>query len=71
MLVAFPEFLTKISDLVAETPKSVLQSYLIWKVIHDYAGAIDAPEVKPISRFNNVLSGRVSRVFLPPSLRTH
>jgi len=58
MLVAFPEFLTKISDLVVETPKRVLQSYLIWKVIHDYAGAIDAPEVKPISRFNNVLSGR-------------
>ncbi|KXJ97112.1 endothelin-converting enzyme [Microdochium bolleyi] len=58
MMLAFPDFLTKISDLVAGTPKRVLQSYLIWKVIYSYAGAIEAPEVKPISRFNNVLSGR-------------
>lgn len=60
MLLAFPEFLTQMSDLVAGTPKRVLQSYLIWKVIRRYAGAIEAPEVKPISRFDNVLSGRVS-----------
>ncbi|KAH7025254.1 endothelin-converting enzyme [Microdochium trichocladiopsis] len=58
MLLAFPEFLTKTSNLIADTPKRVLQSYFIWKVIYSYASAIEAPEVKPISRFNNVLSGR-------------
>jgi endothelin-converting enzyme len=60
MLLAFPEFLGNVSQIVSETPKSTVQSYLIWNLIVTYSSYVEAPEVEPLNRFNNILSGRVS-----------
>ncbi|KAI2631671.1 peptidase family M13 [Xylaria nigripes] len=57
MLLAFPEFLGNVSQLVSQTPKSTIQSYLIWNTIASYSSYVEAPEVKPVDRFYNVLSG--------------
>ncbi|KAI1366072.1 peptidase family M13 [Xylaria arbuscula] len=58
MLLAFPEFLGNVSQIVSETPKSTIQAYLIWNLINSYASYVEAAEVEPITRFNNILSGR-------------
>ncbi|KAI1187961.1 peptidase family M13 [Nemania serpens] len=58
MLLAFPEFLGNVSQVVSSTPKSTIQAYLIWNLIATYASYVEAPEVDPIHRFNNVLLGR-------------
>ncbi|KAI8624050.1 peptidase family M13 [Xylariaceae sp. FL1651] len=58
MLLAFPEFLGNVSGIISKTPKSTIQSYLIWKLIRSYSSYVEAPEVKPIDRFYNVLSGK-------------
>ncbi|KAI1753827.1 peptidase family M13 [Xylaria castorea] len=58
MLLAFPEFLGNVSQIVSETPKSTIQAFLIWNLIASYSSYVEAPEVEPISRFNNVLAGR-------------
>ncbi|KAJ2990571.1 hypothetical protein NUW58_g2883 [Xylaria curta] len=58
MLLAFPEFLGNVSQVVSETPKSTIQTFLIWNLISSYSSYVEAPEVQPIKRFNNILSGR-------------
>ncbi|KAI1297361.1 peptidase family M13 [Xylaria venustula] len=58
MLLAFPEFLGNVSQIVSQTPKSTIQTYLIWNLIRSYSSYVEATEVEPITRFNNVLSGR-------------
>ena len=60
MLLAFPEFLGNVSQIVSETPKSTIQAYLIWNLVNSYSSYVEAAEVEPITRFNNILSGRVS-----------
>ncbi|KAI1108761.1 peptidase family M13 [Nemania sp. NC0429] len=58
MLLAFPGFLGNVSQVVSETPKSTIQAYLIWNLIASYSSYIEATEVDPIHRFNNILLGR-------------
>lgn len=58
MLLAFPEFLGNVSQLVSKTPKSTIQGFLIWNLIASYSSYVEGPEVEPITRFNNILSGR-------------
>ncbi|KAI0878787.1 peptidase family M13 [Hypoxylon argillaceum] len=58
MLLAFPEFLGNVSQIISKTPKSTIQTFLIWNLINSYSSYVEAPEVEPISRFNNILSGR-------------
>lgn len=58
LLVAFPEFLANVSQILSETSKATVQSYLIWNVISAHYGRVEGPEVQPISRFFNVLAGK-------------
>ncbi|KAI0200603.1 peptidase family M13 [Astrocystis sublimbata] len=58
MMLAFPEFLGNVSQILAQTPKSTIQSFLIWQMISYFSSYVEAPEVEPIHRFNNVLGGR-------------
>lgn len=60
MLLAFPEFLGNVSQIVSQTPKSTIQAFLIWNLVTTYSSYVEAPEVEPVRRFNNVLAGRVS-----------
>ncbi|KAF2970462.1 hypothetical protein GQX73_g3160 [Xylaria multiplex] len=58
MLLAFPEFLGNVSQIVSETPKSTIQTFLIWNLIVSYSSYVEAAEIEPLHRFNNILSGR-------------
>ncbi|XXG97102.1 hypothetical protein Hte_003397 [Hypoxylon texense] len=58
MLLAFPEFLGNVSEIVSQTSKSTVQSYLIWHLIDMYSSYVEGPEVQPINRFSNTLSGK-------------
>ncbi|KAL7623935.1 hypothetical protein AAE478_005492 [Parahypoxylon ruwenzoriense] len=58
MLLAFPEFLGNISEIISQTSKSTVQSYLAWQVINAYSSYVEGPEVQPIIRFSNALSGK-------------
>ncbi|KAI1805706.1 endothelin-converting enzyme 1 [Daldinia bambusicola] len=58
MLLAFPEFLGNVSDILSKTSKSTVQSYLIWQLVNQYSSYVEGPEVQPIVRFSNTLSGR-------------
>ncbi|KAF3070925.1 Endothelin-converting enzyme 1 [Daldinia childiae] len=58
MLLAFPEFLGNVSDILSKTSKSTVQSYLVWQLVNQYSSYVEGPEVQPIVRFSNTLSGR-------------
>ncbi|KAI0427848.1 peptidase family M13 [Xylaria sp. FL1042] len=58
MLLPFPEFFGNVSQIVSTTPKSTIQAFLIWNLILSYSSYVEGPEVEPITRFTNVLSGR-------------
>ncbi|KAI1761697.1 endothelin-converting enzyme 1 [Hypoxylon sp. FL1150] len=58
MLLAFPEFLGNVSEVVSQASKSTVQSYLIWQLINVYSSYVEAPETHPIDRFSNSLSGK-------------
>ncbi|KAI1822367.1 peptidase family M13 [Xylaria intraflava] len=58
MLLGFPEFLGNVSQIVSQTSSSTIQSFLIWNLIKTYSTYVEAPELGPIGRFNNILSGR-------------
>ncbi|KAI0096493.1 endothelin-converting enzyme 1 [Daldinia grandis] len=58
MLLAFPEFLGNVSDILSKTSKSTIQSYLVWQLVNQYSSYVEGPEVQPIVRFSNTLSGR-------------
>ncbi|KAI2631977.1 endothelin-converting enzyme 1 [Hypoxylon sp. NC1633] len=58
MMLAFPDFLGNVSAIVSQASKSTLQSYLLWKLIDAYSSYVEGPEVQPIIRFANILSGK-------------
>lgn len=71
MLLAFPEFLGNVSEIISKTPKSTVQSYLVWQVINTYSSYVEGPEIEPIARFSNVLSGKVRVCCLHSRLANH
>lgn len=58
LIVAFPTYMKSLSDLLVATPKDVVQGFLLWKAIQDYADKIEDPSVEPLLRFENVLRGK-------------
>ncbi|KAI1376163.1 endothelin-converting enzyme 1 [Hypoxylon crocopeplum] len=58
MLLAFPEFLGNVSEIVSQASKSTVQSYLLWHLIRVYSSYVEGAEIQPITRFFNVLSGK-------------
>lgn len=59
VIVMAPEYLKSLSTIISDTPKEVLQTYFMWKVIQAYASAVEADELKPYSRFRNQIQGKV------------
>ncbi|EDN09517.1 peptidase family M13 protein [Histoplasma capsulatum] len=53
-----PESFKQLSKLLADTPTPILNSFLKWKVIQNYASDIEDPIIKPYRRFHNALSGK-------------
>jgi predicted metalloendopeptidase len=59
VIVLTPEYLKKLSIILAATPRGVLQGYFIWKAVQSASAYVDADAVKPYRRFVNVLAGKV------------
>lgn len=59
LIVRSPEYMKALSAILSDTPKEVLQTYFMWKVIQEYAPAVDTVELKPYSKFKNQLQGKV------------
>jgi|ERR1700692_2574698 endothelin-converting enzyme len=59
LIVMAPQYMKSLSTIISDTPKEVLHSYFMWKVIQAYASAVDADELKPYSRFKNQIQGKV------------
>ncbi|KAI0596064.1 peptidase family M13 [Biscogniauxia sp. FL1348] len=55
--LTFPEFIGNVSEILTNTPKSAIQSYLIAKVIFQYASYVEGPEVESVNSFGKILSG--------------
>lgn len=59
IIVTSPTYMKKLTELLSNSSREVLQTYFAWKVIQAYASVIEADELKPYSRFRNVLQGKV------------
>jgi endothelin-converting enzyme len=60
LIVMSPTYMTNLSSILDQTPKKVLQTYLVWKAIQTYSSVVEADEVKPYTEFSNELEGKVS-----------
>jgi len=58
LIIASPDYMTTLKDLLASTSKEALQTYFLWKVIQSFASEIESDAVKPYQRFINELQGR-------------
>ncbi|TLD25650.1 hypothetical protein PspLS_06072 [Pyricularia sp. CBS 133598] len=58
MITAFPGFLGNVSKILTSAKPETVKGFLQWKVIQSLASAVDAPELKPLTQFNNKLAGR-------------
>jgi hypothetical protein len=63
LIVMSPSYMKNLSDILSSTPKEVLQTYFIWKVIQAYSSVIEADELKPYSQFSNELQGKVRIIY--------
>lgn len=58
LIVASPEYMTRLSKVISETSKEVLQTFFIWKTIQHFAQNVESDALKPYVRFRNELQGR-------------
>jgi endothelin-converting enzyme len=58
LIVLSPSYMKTLSTIITETPRNVLQSYFLWKVVQGYYSVLEADELKPYSRFSNELQGK-------------
>jgi endothelin-converting enzyme len=70
LIVMSPNYMKNVTSILSTTPKDVLQTYLLWKLVQAYASAIEADELKPYSRFTNTLQGKVGLPLLQLYSRT-
>lgn len=61
IIVMSPKYLKNLSNILAATPKEVLQAYFVWKAVQSFSFYVEADAVKPYRRFYNVLSGKVDK----------
>lgn len=58
VIVASPSYMEKLDKIIEDTPESVLEAYVTWKLVQNYASAVDSPILLPLKRFDNVLGGK-------------
>jgi endothelin-converting enzyme len=59
LIMMAPAYMKSLSTIISVTPKEVLQTYFMWKVIQAYSSAVEADELTPYSRFKNQIQGKV------------
>lgn len=62
IIVASSEYLEALSKILASKKRATIQSYLAWKVVQAYGGAVEDDALTPLRRFNNKLQGKAPDV---------
>lgn len=57
IIVAFPKYMTALSNILSETKKETVQAFLVWKAVQHYEKAVEDPSLEPLRAFNNRLRG--------------
>lgn len=58
IIVASPEYLKLLSDILVGEKRETIQAYLAWKIVQSYGAEVESDAVKPLRRFNNKLRGQ-------------
>lgn len=58
IIVASPEYLESLANILASQDRETIRAYLIWKVVQSYGGVVEDDAVEPLRRFNNKLQGK-------------
>lgn len=58
IIVASPDYLTFLAEILAYQDRDVIQAYLAWKVVQSYGSVVEDDAVEPLRRFNNKLQGK-------------
>ena len=58
VIVSSPSYMQNMSSIVEDTPKEIVEAYLVWKVVQNYASRIEDPVIEPLRRFMNELEGK-------------
>lgn len=62
VIVASPEYLESLADILASQKREVIQTYLVWKLVQSYGSAVESDAVEPLRRFSNKLQGKAADV---------
>lgn len=62
IIVASPEYLEALSEILGSKKRETIQSYLAWKIVQGYGGAVEDDALTPLRRFNNKLQGKAPDV---------
>jgi endothelin-converting enzyme len=58
LIIGSPPYMRSLSQILSDTPKDIVQAYMIWKTIQAYVSKVQDPVLKPLERFNNQLQGK-------------
>lgn len=62
IIVASPDYLKSLADILGSQKREVIQTYLVWKLVQSYGSAVESDAVEPLRRFNNKLQGKAPDV---------
>ena len=57
VIVASPEYMTKLDTIIKETSRETVQAFLVWKLIWKFASKVDSTSAEPIIHLQQALSG--------------
>lgn len=58
VIVASPEYLKDLANILAKVDRETLRAYLVWKVVQSYGGVVESDSLEPLRRFSNKLQGK-------------
>ena len=62
LIVGSPEYLEALSKILKSSSRKTIKTYLVWKVVQSWSGAVEDPAVKPLLQFRNKLQGKAPDV---------
>ncbi|KAH0348155.1 peptidase family M13, partial [Aureobasidium melanogenum] len=62
IIVGSPSYLKDLSKILKSSSRKTIKTYLVWKVVQSWAGAVEDPAVQPLLRFRNKLQGKAPDV---------
>ncbi|KAI0996094.1 Neprilysin [Podosphaera aphanis] len=58
LIIASPNYMKNLTDILNRSSREIVQTYFIWKCIQSFSLIVEAHELKPYSRFMNELQGK-------------